>query len=435
MALVWLEAASVGLLVISHFAFGRPRDLRPVLRRYVSDPRMSPHVGFEYHPRYGHAHALRNVAECGFTTDRYGFIHNGDPGRDFRRARFRIFVMGGSTVAGTGASCNQFTLPALLERRIRDAGLLDVAVVNAGVVGYYSAQELPFVVDEVLRYDPQVVISVTGINDANVSILGDVTEDPSAPLHRAAYYLSPYLRDLRDQRKTMESPLGALAQAIRNVGVLRKRTNTAFLFGALETAARRPELRAPRGMNDPFLSNVVAAYGIYVPRQTLDALLSAPHPEQTAEGQPSLASDAPPAERAKHLDGLARAYGRYMSAEKAALEAQRVRFLCVFQPQLALEHDRLTASEAIAYRIHEIAMQKFKVNYTRDLRWFLRSADEQFRRQGVICSDATGVFAQETGTYSDPIHANDKGNGLLADFILKDLVRQGLLPALGHGPG
>jgi hypothetical protein len=125
-----------------------------------------------------------------------------------------------------------------------------------------------------------------------------------------------------------------------------------------------------------------------------------------------------------------------MSAEKAALEGQGVRFLCVFQPQLALEHDRLTESEAIGYRFNEISMKtRFKVDFAVDLRWFLRSADEQFRRQGVVCSDATGVFEHETETYSDPIHANDKGNGLLADFIFKDLVRQGLLPTLGPGPG
>jgi len=64
----------------------------------------------------------------------------------------------------------------------------------------------------------------------------------------------------------------------------------------------------------------------------------------------------------------------------------------------------------------------------------MRSADEQLRHHGVVCSDATGVFAQETGTYFDPTHANDKGNGLLAGFLFDELVKQGLLPARASGP-
>ena len=47
------------------------------------------------------------------STDRYGFIHNGDKDRLIKEGA--IFAFGGSTLAGIGSGPNEKTIPAIIE--------------------------------------------------------------------------------------------------------------------------------------------------------------------------------------------------------------------------------------------------------------------------------------------------------------------------------
>ena len=76
------------------------------------------------------------------------------------RGIYRVVVLGGSTVYGRGVRSPQQSLPAHLARR-----LPGVEVINAGVMGYASGQELLYLASELLDYQPDLVIAYDGANE------------------------------------------------------------------------------------------------------------------------------------------------------------------------------------------------------------------------------------------------------------------------------
>lgn len=129
----------------------------------------------------------------GFTwaTDRHGFTIN-DPsqaGRDLRTKddSYRIFLVGGSTVMGTGTITN---LAAAIERALSEAGDTKYQVINAGWSGYSSPMELTTVTHKILYFQPDMVISFDGYNDAAISIL---LRDYSHNDHQRGQELSYFL--------------------------------------------------------------------------------------------------------------------------------------------------------------------------------------------------------------------------------------------------
>ncbi|HEX8131600.1 MAG TPA: hypothetical protein VF527_21065, partial [Pyrinomonadaceae bacterium] len=72
----------------------------------------------------------------------------------------KIVFLGGSAAFGFGARTNQETIPYLLEQSLKP-----YRVLNAGVVGFHSGQELTYLVTEIIDYEPAVVVAYDGFND------------------------------------------------------------------------------------------------------------------------------------------------------------------------------------------------------------------------------------------------------------------------------
>ena len=95
---------------------------------------------------------------------------------------YRVFVIGGSSVFGTGTVDNA-TIPAHLERMYREADLpFRVEVINAGILGAQSYIEHMLVKDKILWMDPDLLIVYDGKNDIgrainNPGISGDILEE------------------------------------------------------------------------------------------------------------------------------------------------------------------------------------------------------------------------------------------------------------------
>jgi hypothetical protein len=132
--------------------------------RFHVDPNTEyvPYIAYRYKP-------LRKEVRPGLETDRHGFIHNGDRTRDLTRKQpnvYRIFLVGGSTVAGNTAPAD--TLSAVLEtylnRALADRGLR-FEVVNTGVSAWLSAQELGLITYYLGDYQPDLIVSFDGFND------------------------------------------------------------------------------------------------------------------------------------------------------------------------------------------------------------------------------------------------------------------------------
>ena len=107
-------------------------------------------------------------------SNRYGFIaNNNDASKEpaVDDSSFNIFVTGGSTVQGSGATRNSATFVAVLERMLNAqvplGGMLrkPIRVINAGVGGYNSSQELIYMLFELQHMAPGMFIMFNGINE------------------------------------------------------------------------------------------------------------------------------------------------------------------------------------------------------------------------------------------------------------------------------
>jgi lysophospholipase L1-like esterase len=112
-----------------------------------------------------------------------------------------VFVLGGSTVFGVGASSKQ-TVSHFLQQ-LGDRFHRKLLVVNAGVTGYYSTQELIHLERNVLPYHPALVISLSGRNDAFYGLHPNYIPD-AIPYHglmrRDLGALDPYYNSLETPR-------------------------------------------------------------------------------------------------------------------------------------------------------------------------------------------------------------------------------------------
>lgn len=94
---------------------------------------------------------------------------------------FRIFVLGDSCTFSDGLWEKGY--PAMVERRLNGSGSgLRYEVVNAGIEGYNSTQALGRLKDEILTYEPDMVMIYVGWNDLMKSTAQTVSDSPARTL-------------------------------------------------------------------------------------------------------------------------------------------------------------------------------------------------------------------------------------------------------------
>ncbi len=78
---------------------------------------------------------------------------------------FRVIVLGGSVVWGTGASSNETTFPARIKEILKNKYKHNIEVINAGMGAYFSFQELTLLIHKLIYLEPDLVIFFNGYND------------------------------------------------------------------------------------------------------------------------------------------------------------------------------------------------------------------------------------------------------------------------------
>lgn len=116
----------------------------------------------------------------GLLVNEHGFIGNGndDPALAIFPEKpigaYRILLLGGSSVAGDGASDNRETISSQLERQLNattgDSGL-QYQVLNFGLRGGYTGSEVMTFLMQLVHLQPDMVISLDGFNDAWNAVL------------------------------------------------------------------------------------------------------------------------------------------------------------------------------------------------------------------------------------------------------------------------
>ena len=118
-----------------------------------------------------------------YITDDNGFIADlDDPPVTLEKSvdAYRVIILGGSTVMGFGAPRPSQNIVGMLRKGVRDRGLTGpngrhVELINAGVDSYNSAQEYLYLVSDLLRFKPDLVVAYDGWNDSRHDFNNNVT--------------------------------------------------------------------------------------------------------------------------------------------------------------------------------------------------------------------------------------------------------------------
>ncbi|MFC1704324.1 SGNH/GDSL hydrolase family protein [Candidatus Omnitrophota bacterium] len=164
LVVIWIVILEV-LGCIGFFA------LRPFVRRTPYDATLSkmlPHPllrGFE-EMQSGFLHYDPNLGWYD-KTRRFGEVR-----RELlpkRSGEYRVFILGGSTVDGTGARNKSESIAKRLEHYLNQSSSFNgkkVIVYNEGISGYYSKQELLLLATKILPFqEPDMIVVLDGVND------------------------------------------------------------------------------------------------------------------------------------------------------------------------------------------------------------------------------------------------------------------------------
>ena len=90
----------------------------------------------------------------------------------------KVFIFGGSSVFGVGASSINHTIPSYLQKKLNENEKnLSFSVVNAGVRGYFSYFEYLKYLNHVRKLDPDIIINLNGRNDIYLIQKGNIIDD------------------------------------------------------------------------------------------------------------------------------------------------------------------------------------------------------------------------------------------------------------------
>ena len=79
---------------------------------------------------------------------------------------YRIFMVGGSTMFGAGATSDNTTIPGYLQQLLNDKDFgFDVEIINSGIQGADSYTELKFIEQKLIAFSPDLIIIYDGWND------------------------------------------------------------------------------------------------------------------------------------------------------------------------------------------------------------------------------------------------------------------------------
>tara|TARA_B100001027_G_scaffold212469_1_gene181884 strand:- start:114 stop:1211 length:1098 start_codon:yes stop_codon:yes gene_type:complete len=140
-----------------------------------------------------HKPNIKSTTRLGYpalSTDSTGLVHNGIL-RNKDELQNAIFVLGGSTVEGWGASSNMKTIPAQLELCLNKNLTKKVVVANGGFQGDYSYQEFQRAVNIISRYNPKMIIILDGRNDGHFGMMKNwVAFDSNPGIHGPLDYIN-----------------------------------------------------------------------------------------------------------------------------------------------------------------------------------------------------------------------------------------------------
>lgn len=346
-----------------------------------------------------------------FAADTFGFIADGNPDRDLGTkapGTFRIFILGGSTVAGHGATAPEQTISAHLQRMLREQEGREFQVINAGVPGYSSPHETAFLMNEIIYYQPDLVIVLDGYNDFfRMFSSPEQAERPGVYYHWNSYqhYLNAWVQEQHDNF--------SLPKRLRFWNYLYTVDFIARSIQVLAQAARlRSESDAAPGQSD---SEGPPGYA----RQVVSEYLGNPFENALSDSDLNQLPGTADEMVLEH-------YVTYVSIMHAASEARGIQFAAVLQPMLTRQRKVIqTPAEVYFGTAHSQHVARTgHVNRERSLDSMCNEAGRRLSRslnsagQRRFYDFSTLFEGSPEELYSDWTHYNDRGNEVIAESLL-----------------
>ena len=282
---------------------------------------------------------------------------------------FRIVILGGSAVWGTGASNDEATISGSLERKLNDVyNTKRFEVINAGDSAYISTQELILLFDRIIELDPDLVITFDGYNDAYAGFINNVAGFPE------------------------------------NFLQFKEKLESHNVFSFLGLAVR--ELLS----HSMFLETIKQRLRVFISRKTI-----------------SLDNNEIPTTYVNAAD-IARVYGRNLEYMYAILKDRRIKSLFTIQPILAFGSKHLTDTEKSILAVSNIDI----IGYSQYMKKVYSSLLQELKRVHSKCGakvlDLTGVFDNINGhVFIDDVHFSDEANDIIVQKIFEAIIKEGLL--------
>ena len=335
-----------------------------------------------------------NLQEDGrLHTDKHGFVLNDTKSnRDLAfksPSMIRIFILGGSTVMGSGPQGNENTITAQLEKILNQQysnnDQKKYQVVNGGVGGYISADVLRILTFKVIHFLPDIVITFDGFSD----FVNSCTNYDGRSKVRS--------------NKKVKFGSWSLNKAYYDDKMEYAFRNLLNLKGLVVMATRK------------FCENFFNSVMPYTKR-----LIEGVNNELRGlfRGHPGYKWEA--RFRQEGVDN----YLTNLKSIRGICAAHNIRGFNVLQPNLAL-FKPLTDSERDALNI-ETALYK---NYKNAVEAYYRAVRKHFKEEIIASQDQDTVIdmvqlfenTRET-IYTDGCHYNSKGNKIIAEALAKLLT-------------
>lgn len=155
-----------------------------------------------------------NQKSQNFTINEFGFR-----GKKFEKSEKhfkRIILLGGSAAFGYFLNNDTETISEILENKLEP---MKIQVINAGIPGFFSSQELHYLLD-ILDYEPDFIIQYSGWNDVHGQFYFDSKKDDLLGWSESFQTIENSLLELFHLKSSFISALGNIIDVVLNKSII-----------------------------------------------------------------------------------------------------------------------------------------------------------------------------------------------------------------------
>jgi len=292
----------------------------------------------------------------------------------------RIIVAGGSAAFGTGVKSDGETFQAMLQNS-NDK----YEVINAGIPGFLSGQELTYIVTELVDYQPDIIIAYDGFNDLD------------SQWHHEFFFKKP---------KTLKE-LGYNSNfysfQIENPLVENHKANTHFLYGlkrSLKTLTNKSAL----------FTRLRNKYEV-LKTPTISAEIQDNKDNDQSENQ--------------YLESIINNYTNNLIKMNDFCRSRNITFLVVLQPELGNKKVK-SSRESFLIKSWAFGTSNYIEEFPPLYEKFLYERKNVLKKNNVPYLDINrfSEFTDNKETlFTDVVHTNAAGNKVIAEIIKRYLVK------------